>query len=112
MTNTKMKAWRRTSSIAGVTSNPAAPLVLAIVTDGSDFVEVQFDQPVTWNGINTSNLEIDGDGGAWVVQVDATTIGWQSSFAVNHNPGENWLWDAADPTLSPTPDAAQTGTTT
>lgn len=107
-----MKAWRRSSSIAGVTTAATVPTIDVAQAGGTPSVFVQFSEDVTWNTLAGGTFEVNGFPGDWIAQVAGNILEWQDGGMSNHFSGEPWDWTAPDPTLTPVPSPSQTGTST
>lgn len=102
-----MKHWRRTSSSPSSGSAIAAPRVLTVTAMGGGAgATIVFDRPVTWDGAGVGTMEIAGNWSQWIAQINATTL----TTDTGATPGDAWDWGGGpDPSLTPTPDASQTG---
>src|SRR5438552_996067 len=89
---------------------PATPMVLSVVVDTfNNTVDVTFDRPVTWDGSGNGTFDTSVGGGSWTFQLAANVIRLSPNCGTIFTIGADWVWDAPDSSLSPTPDPGQSG---
>src|SRR3954464_16042388 len=104
-----MKAWRRSSTMAGAQQTPTVPVIVSVSADGSADVIVLFDSPVTWDNVDPGSLQIEADPMTWVNQIDAVTLLAEAGSLSPKNPGDAWALAGPEPGLSPSPAVPESG---
>ena len=87
---------------------PGPRVALADVDEANGWIDVVFDQAVTWDGGHGTFVTSTGSG-SWGTQVDAVTIRLYPDCGVIFEEGATWSWESPDGSLTPTPDPTQTG---
>lgn len=105
-----MKAWRRSGGL-GLGAAATSLTIISVECDGSNTAVVTLSGVTVLAGPGGSTLEIDADPGTWVLQLNPTTLVWDSATSTPHNAAEPWAMATTDVALTPAPAVPASGVT-